>query len=149
MELLVGLEVVYLWDMNSDLKFIRALIFKTLFLFIFIQLLWGQFYGDPPDKTHPWAVHDNNRPHPQRVEPGKYFGGPPSDAIILFDGTNESFRANWEHEKLKRKKDWEVKNGALISIDGAGDLLSKSRFSDCQLHIEWACLLYTSPSPRD
>ncbi len=28
------------------------------------------FYGDPPDQTHPWAIHDQNRPQPKRVEPG-------------------------------------------------------------------------------
>ena len=27
------------------------------------------FYGDAPDATHPWAVHDWNRPQPPRVEP--------------------------------------------------------------------------------
>jgi hypothetical protein len=30
----------------------------------------GGFYGDPPDATHPWAIHDMNRPQPVRVEPG-------------------------------------------------------------------------------
>ena len=42
-------------------------------------------YGDTPDAKHAWAVHDFNRPSPKQVEtpPGK----PPSDAIVLFDGT--------------------------------------------------------------
>ena len=41
--------------------------------------------GDRPDATHAWAVHDTNRPNPVKVDaqPGK----PPSDAIVLFDGT--------------------------------------------------------------
>ena len=30
------------------------------------------FYGDAPDKTHPWAIHDRNRPQPPRVEPGTF-----------------------------------------------------------------------------
>ena len=72
------------------------------------------------------------------MDPGEVPGSPPSDAIILFDGSQESFKSNWEHEKPKRKKNWRVINGALISVDGAGDLLSKALFSDCQLHIEWA-----------
>ena len=50
------------------------------------------FYGDAPDATHPRAVHDRNRPQPKRVEPGTFStpsrpGKPPSDAIVLFDGT--------------------------------------------------------------
>ena len=61
----------------------------------------------------------------------------PSDAIILFDGTDESFKTNWKHEKRIRKKNWEVINGFLVSVDGAGDLLSRMHFADCQLHIEW------------
>ena len=47
-------------------------------LFTILTLLLGvtpfcsaQFYGDPPDQTHPWAIHDNNRPQPPRVEPAK------------------------------------------------------------------------------
>ena len=43
----------------------------------------GAFYGDPPDATHPWAIHDMNRPQPTRVEPGTFSsqekpGTPPS-----------------------------------------------------------------------
>ena len=133
-----GLAAVFPWGMNSNLNFFRALFGATLSLFINIPFLCAQFYGDPPDKTHPWAIHDNNRPQPSRVEPGDVPGSPPSDAIILFDGSQESFKANWEHEKPKRKKNWKVMNGALISVDGAGDLLSKAFFADCQLHIEWA-----------
>ena len=55
----------------------------------------GAFYGDPPDEHHPWAIHDMNRAQPPRVEPGTFStqeqpGTPPSDAVILFDGTPAS-----------------------------------------------------------
>jgi len=36
------------------------------------------FYGDPPDATHPWAIHDENRPQPPRVEPGTFSPGRPA-----------------------------------------------------------------------
>ncbi len=97
----------------------------------------AQFYGDPPDDTHPWAVHDINRPQPPRVEPGKTPGAPPSDAVVLFDGTDASF-ANWEHVSGKRKGDWLVKDGALQCTPGAGYIRTKEKFGDCQLHVEWA-----------
>ena len=58
----------------------------------------GAFYGDPPDATHPWAIHDMNRAQPMRVEPGTFSsqekpGTPPSDAIILFGGSTLSYDA--------------------------------------------------------
>ncbi|MEY4005902.1 MAG: hypothetical protein RLZZ221_1998, partial [Verrucomicrobiota bacterium] len=50
------------------------------------------FYGDPPDETHPWGIHDRNRPQPPRVVAGTPSlpgqpGRPPADAIVLFDGS--------------------------------------------------------------
>ena len=55
-------------------------------------------YGDVPNATHAWAVHDRNRPNPVKIvaEPGL----PPSDAIILFDGTEKTF-ANWCSMKME------------------------------------------------
>ena len=124
--------------MKSETK-----IYRKIFIFIFTLLFaqpfcTAQFYGDPPDNTHPWAIHDHNRPQPPRVEPAKNPGGAPSDAIVLFDGSLESFTKNWSHTNAKRKKDWKVENGSLISVGGAGTIASKTEFSDCQLHIEWS-----------
>ena len=98
----------------------------------------AQFYGDPPDDNHPWAVHDMNRPQPPLVTPGKVPGAPPSDAIVLFDGTEASFKANWEHEKKDRKADWQVVDGAVQCAKNAGTIRTKAQFADCQLHVEWA-----------
>ena len=54
---------------------------------------FAALYGDTPDAKHAWAVHDRNRPNPVKIaaEPGK----PPSDAVVLFDGSRESFEKNW------------------------------------------------------
>src|SRR5918993_1317829 len=84
----------------------------------------GGFYGDPPDATHPWAIHDLNRPQPPRVEPGTFSsqeqpGKPPSDAIVLFDGT-EAALANWISDKNAEPTKWEVKAGALQCVPGSG-----------------------------
>ncbi len=40
--------------------------------------------GDRPDSTHPWAVHDENRPQARQVLAEE--GAPPADAVVLFDG---------------------------------------------------------------
>ncbi len=103
----------------------------------------GGFYGDPPDATHPWAIHDMNRPQPPRVEPGSFStqdkpGIPPSDAIILFSGKAEEI-AKWQSDKPSGEATkWEVKDGALQCVPGSGYIRSKEEFGDCQLHIEWA-----------
>jgi len=98
-----------------------------------------RFYGDPPDDHHPWAVHDGNRPEPVRVTPGTFSqpdrpGKPPSDARILFDGTDLS---GWQNDKGEAAK-WQVKDGVLTVEPGTGEIRTREQFGDCQLHIEWA-----------
>ncbi len=98
-----------------------------------------RFYGDPPDEHHPWAVHDGNRPQPPRVTPGTFSqperpGRPPSDAIVLFDGTDLS---KWQGEKGGPAK-WLVRDGYMEVVPGTGEIRTREAFGDCQLHIEWA-----------
>jgi hypothetical protein len=104
------------------------------------------FYGDPPDAHHPWAIHDRNRPQPKRVEPGTFStatqpGKPPSDAIVLFDGTAASL-AKWESDpkpgEAPAPTKWIVRDGALECVPKSGYVRTKEQFGDCQLHIEWA-----------
>ena len=98
-----------------------------------------RFYGDAPDDHHPWAVHDGNRPQPKIVTPGTFSspeqpGKPPSDAIVLFDGTDLS---KWESSNGSPAK-WLVTNGVMQVAPGSGEIRTKDKFADCQLHIEWA-----------
>lgn len=101
------------------------------------------FYGDPPDATHPWAIHDDNRPQPPRVEPGTFStqeqpGRPPSDAIVLFDGTEASL-AKWMADKSPAEPTkWVVKDGAFQCVPGAGYVRTREEMGDMQLHIEWS-----------
>ena len=57
----------------------------------------------------------------------------PSDAIVLFDGTNLDA---WQGENGGPIA-WEVKDGVLTIKGGSGSIQTKQSFSDCQLHIEW------------
>jgi len=104
------------------------------------------FYGDPPDEHHPWAIHDRNRPQPKRVEPGTFStpqtpGQPPSDAVVLFDGTEASL-GKWEADTKPgdpvAPTKWVVKDGALECVPKSGIVRTKEKFGDCQLHVEWA-----------
>ncbi|MGB0742981.1 MAG: 3-keto-disaccharide hydrolase [Opitutales bacterium] len=115
------------------------LIFSFLIFASFKVTDAGRFFGDPPSGQYAWAVHDSNRPLPPIVEPGKNYGDPPSDAIVLFDGTQESF-ANWKHDRPddKRKKDWKFTEDYMQAVRGSGYIHTKEEFGDIQLHIEWA-----------
>lgn len=80
--------------------------------------------------TGRWLVHDVNRPAPPVVTPGKA----PSDAIVLFDGTDLS---EWTDTKGNPSK-WVVGEGYMESVKGAGYIQSKRQFGSCQLHVEFA-----------
>src|SRR5947207_10625296 len=88
------------------------------------------FYGDAPDEHHPWAVHDPNRPQPKIVTPGSFStpeqpGKPPSDATILFDGTDLS---QWESAKDGSSAKWAVKDGVMQVVAGTGVIRTKAKF---------------------
>lgn len=105
----------------------------ALLLSVSTSSVLAALYGDTPDATHAWAVHDWNRPLPKKVtaEPGK----PPSDAIILFDGSSLD---NWVSTKENQPTKWKLVDGVLESVKGAGYIRTRQEFGDCQLHIEWA-----------
>lgn len=103
-----------------------------------MPLLAG-IYGDTPDAKHAWAVHDMNRPNPAKVEPGATLGQPPSDAVVLFDGTKESFERNWCDEKGNPSK-WKLGDGDFHCAPGwvnGGAVYTRGEFGDCQLHLEF------------
>lgn len=75
-------------------------------------------------------------PQPEVVTPGNG-NGPPSDAIVLFDGSSFD---NWAHLDGSPVK-WKLENGAMTVVGGTSDIKTKQVFEDVQLHVEW-----TSPS---
>jgi hypothetical protein len=95
------------------------------------------FTDTPMLPNLPWHVHDPARPHPKVVTPGDKPGAPPSDAIVLFDGKDLS---QWYQDDKGKKVDarWKVGDGYFEVTGGTGSLLSREKFGDCQLHIEWA-----------
>lgn len=65
---------------------------------------------------------------PAIVTPGATAADPPSDAIVLFDGTDLSHWKNGER--------WTIEEGDMIA--GKGPVASKETFGDCHVHIEWS-----------
>ncbi len=101
---------------------------------ILVSCAYAALYGDPPDELHAWAVHDMNRPRPPVVIPGATPGQPPSDAIVLFDGTSLD---EWVSDKDGSPCPWRIVDGAMEVVKGKGMIRTKRAFGDCQLHIEW------------
>jgi hypothetical protein len=82
-----------------------------------------------PEETEVW------KPVPAVVTPGATSAAPPSDAIILFDGKNAD---EWVKNRDKTPINWQVHDGILTVVkDGTGNIETKRRFKDYQLHIEW------------
>jgi len=65
---------------------------------------------------------------PKIITPGKENSLPPSDANVLFGGKDLS---KWENGE-----NWSVRDG--VAYAGKGQIVSKDKFGDCQIHLEWS-----------
>lgn len=87
-----------------------------------------------------WKVHDSARPQPRVVTPGtegtqERPGKAPSDANILFDGTDLS---GWVSVKQDGEAaPWKVENGYMEVAPKTGDIRTTQELGDCHLHVEW------------
>ncbi len=84
-------------------------------------------------------MHDRTEPLPRVVTPPTPStqdrpGRPPSDAVVLFDGTDLSQWVSMDGSPAR----WTVKDGYMECGRGAGSIRTLQNFGDCQLHIEWA-----------
>jgi hypothetical protein len=81
------------------------------------------------------CAQNHNLPQPVVVTPPESCcGGPPSDATVLFNGTDKSA---WVHKDGSPAK-WPVEKGALVCSTAAGDIFSKQKFTNAQIHVEFA-----------
>ena len=85
-----------------------------------------------------YHVHDGARPQPPIVDPGQpgtqhHNGTPPSDAIVLFGGTDLT---HWKGKD--GAAEWKVEHDTMEVVPGTGDITSVQSFGDIQLHVEWA-----------
>lgn len=95
-------------------------------------------YQDTPLQANgKWHVHDGLRPQPPVIDPGTAStqdaaGKPPSDAVVLFDGTDMS---HWTDGG--KPAAWKVENGYMEVTPKMGSITSKEQLGDVQLHVEW------------
>lgn len=90
----------------------------------------------PGSPLAPWRQHDIRRPKPPVVEPSsnEIAGKAPKDAVILFDGSNLD---GWQSSH-GGPANWKVTDGEMQTVPGTGQIETKRKFGDMQLHVEWA-----------
>lgn len=110
--------------------------------FIGFILFAGLLMPEPASaqRTRPnltdWPQHSMERPRPPVVDPGPYMGPAPapSDAVVLFDGTDlDEWRTN-EGEPAP----WRIVDDAMEVVPGSGGIYTPREFGDVQLHIEFS-----------
>ncbi|MDA0793676.1 MAG: DUF1080 domain-containing protein [Bacteroidetes bacterium] len=81
-----------------------------------------------PEETEVWE------PEPQVIQPG-IFTAPPSDAIVLFDGTDLS---KWRSERNKEAATWTINPDKSMTVKPrTGGIETRDEHGSIQLHIEW------------
>lgn len=81
-----------------------------------------------PQDTEQWG------PVPQVITPGVTDAAPPSDAIVLFDGRDLT---QWVSVRDGGPATWKVADGVFTVDKSAGNIETKRRFRNYQLHLEW------------
>jgi hypothetical protein len=93
-----------------------------------VPALAQQPVGKPED-TELWT------PVPKVVTPGATNAAPPSDAIVLFDGRDLN---EWVTSgDTAKPAGWTVRNGVMTVNKKAGDIETKRKFNNYQIHLEW------------
>ncbi|MDY8138005.1 DUF1080 domain-containing protein [Aquimarina sp. 2201CG5-10] len=81
-----------------------------------------------PKETEVWE------PEPKAISFNK--NDVPSDAIVLFDGTNLD---SWISSKDNKNASWTINSDSTMTVTpGTGDIQTKQLFGSVQLHLEWS-----------
>jgi hypothetical protein len=82
-----------------------------------------------PEDTEVW------KPVPKVVTPGAECGAAPSDAVVLFAGKNlDQWVSAKDHTSPAA---WKVADGVFTVVKSAGNIETKQRFRNYQLHLVW------------
>lgn len=129
----------------SEQRFVCASSVMMAFLLLLIVSIAPSARSFAAEDAHEttWRVHDWSRPRPPVVAPPspgtqQQAGTAPSDAIVLFDGSDLS---NWRAMDGGAAK-WIVNEDYMESVRGAGYVRTLQGFGDCQVHVE-----FMTPTP--
>lgn len=88
---------------------------------------------EPGIAAQPAQTTNGEGPQPRVVTPGDASHAP-SDAVVLFDGSNV---AKWTTRDGKPSR-CTVNDGAMVCVSGAGDQYSTEKYRSAQIHVEFA-----------
>ena len=108
---------------------------KRSFLAVVLSLVLVMAQAQSIEQTDQWdpELTEFWDPEVSVVTPGDGTA-PPSDALVLFDGTDFS---KWEPEEGGGEVKWELADGAMTVVAKTEGIKTKKAFGDIQLHIEW------------
>ncbi len=101
----------------------------------------AQNYPNTPPEVSPMAMQPEMteiwNPEVKVIKPGTTNSAAPSDAIILFDGSNMD---QWVSQSdITKSSPWKIVNKEYMEVvPGSGFIQTKMKFGDCQLHIEFS-----------
>lgn len=113
---------------NYMMKFIAVILIACSFSVVANAQNWDSLSREAA-KTEIWE------PQPQVVKPLDVFMPAPADAVILFDGNG--LNAWRSVNDTSQAAGWNVKNGVMTVDKSTGNIETKQRFMDYQLHLEW------------
>ncbi|MDP9040885.1 MAG: DUF1080 domain-containing protein [Bacteroidota bacterium] len=119
----------------------RSLLFASFFIIVHSvsaqsatdSLTRAKRDRDNAERAKPTEVYS---PVPPIVTPGKSDAEPPSDAVVLFDGSNLNL---WRAEGPDTAKaaGWKVHDNIVTVDKKAKGIMTRQRFVDYQLHLEF------------
>ena len=102
-------------------------------LILFSISVTAQNHATIPNEEWEPKLTEKWEPVPPIITPG-YGTAPPSDAIILFDGTNlDQFESS-----NGGPAGWKLENGIMTVDPSQPGIISRKSFGDMQLHMEWS-----------
>jgi hypothetical protein len=115
---------------------------KRFLILNLVLLIFATVSGQQPQKNPTQKIPEKMvpgmteiwDPEVKIIEPGSEDKNAPSDAIVLFDGSNVD--NEWTDSRGNPSK-WIIKDGELVCVKGSGVIKTKRKFGNCQVHIEW------------
>ena len=101
---------------------------------LFLAALVPQFSTAQDTSNLPPEATEFYKPVPRVVMAGTKPGAPPADAVVLFNGSGLE---EWQNAADGSKATWIVAGDVMTVNPGSGDIKTRQKFGDVQLHVEW------------